>query len=319
MLVTNASEFVQAISEIKEGGEITLQPGEYRLREPLHIRKSLTISGAGHEKTLIVFEGKSIFAEDEGKCGGIKFSGEGMLSIRDVSIRYSGADEGCDVITAVKGDLRLTRCFISGGVGRDEKKNLIGCGVWVHKTSNAVISGCIIADNEVGVRVSARSKARIEFSKILGNGEQGIAIGGNASSEVRHCEISNNGIGILASGESRLVARNNTCEENSYFGIMLLDSAQGEVSGNACRNNGYLGIGAHGQSRLVARNNTCEGNQGFGIALLGNAQGEVVGNTCRNNGLHGIGAQDQSRLVARNNTCEGNEMGGIALFWQCAG
>jgi hypothetical protein len=101
-----------------------LQPGEYRLREPLHIRKSLTISGAGHEKTLIVFEGKSIFAEDEGKCGGIKFSGEGMLSIRDVSIRYSGADEGCDVITAVKGDLRLTRCFISGGVGRDDKKNI---------------------------------------------------------------------------------------------------------------------------------------------------------------------------------------------------
>jgi hypothetical protein len=122
MLVTNASEFVQAISEIKEGGEITLQPGEYRLREPLHIRKSLTISGAGYEKTLIVFEGKSIFAEDEGKCGGIKFSGEGMLSIRDVSIRYAGADEGCDVITAVKGDLRLTRCFISGGVGHDDKK-----------------------------------------------------------------------------------------------------------------------------------------------------------------------------------------------------
>jgi hypothetical protein len=92
MLVTNASEFVQAISEIKEGGEITLQPGEYRLRESLHIRKSLTISGAGYEETMIVFEGKSIFTEDEGRCGGIKYSGEGMLSIRDVSLRYAGVD-----------------------------------------------------------------------------------------------------------------------------------------------------------------------------------------------------------------------------------
>ena len=318
MLVTNASEFVQAISEIKEGGEITLQPGEYRLRESLHIRKSLTISGTGYEETVIVFEGKSIFTEDEGRCGGIKYSGEGMLSIRDVSLRYAGVDVVC-VITAVKGDLRLTRCFISGGVGRDEKKNLIGCGVWVHKTSNAVISGCIIADNEVGVGVSARSKARIEFSKILGNGESGIAIGENASSEVRHCEISNNGAGILASGESRLVARDNTCEENSYFGIMLLGSAQGEVSGNTCRNNGLHGIYAGEQSRLVARNNTCEGNTYGGIALFGSAQGEVSGNACRNNGLHGIAATTQSRLVARNNTCEGNTQVGIALLGSAQG
>ena len=319
LLVTNASEFVQAISEIKEGGEITLQPGEYRLRESLHIRKSLTISGAGHEKTLIVFEGKSIFAEDEGKCGGIKFSGEGMLSIRDVSIRYSGADEGCDVITAVKGDLRLTRCFISGGIGRDDKKNLIGGGVWIHKTSQAVLSGCIIADNEVGIGVSERAKARIELSKILSNAEYGILIDGNASSEVRHCEISNNGIGILASGESRLVARNNTCEGNQGVGIALFGSAQGEVSGNACRSNGYHGIAANEQSRLVARNNTCEGNKRSGIALFGSAQGEVVGNTCRNNGSYGIYADNQSRLVARNNTCEGNQGVGIALLGSAQG
>ena len=311
MLVTNASEFVQAISEIKEGGEITLQPGEYRLRESLHIRKSLTISGTGYEETVIVFEGKSIFTEDEGRCGGIKYSGEGMLSIRDVSLRYAGVDVVC-VITAVKGDLRLTRCFISGGVGRDEKKNLIGGGVWVHKTSNAVISGCIIADNEVGVSVSARSKARIEFSKILGNGEQGIAIGGNASSEVRHCEISNNGIGILASGESRLVARNNTCEENSYFGIMLLDSAQGEVVGNTCRNNGLHGIYADEQSRLVARNNTCEGNEMSGIALFDSVQGEIEGNQCANNKFNGIYIHERSvKATLRNNTVYGNRGGDI--------
>jgi hypothetical protein len=261
LLVTNASEFVQAISEIKEGGEITLQPGEYRLREPLHVRKSLTISGAGHEKTLIVFEGKSIFAEGEGKCGGIKFSGEGMLSIRNVSIRYAGADEGCDVITAVKGDLRLTRCFISGGIGRDDKKNLIGTGVWIHKTSQAVLSGCIIADNEVGIGVSERAKARIELSKILSNGEYGILIGEKASSEVRHCEISNNGTGILASGESRLVARNNTCEGNTYSGIALFGSAQGEVVGNRCVNNGNYGIYVHERSvKAVLRNNTVYGN-----------------------------------------------------------
>jgi parallel beta-helix repeat protein len=319
MLVTNASEFVQAISEIKEGGEITLQPGEYRLREPLHIRKSLTISGTGYEETVIVFEGKSIFAEDEGKCGGIKFSGEGMLSIRDVSIRYSGADEGCDVITAVKGDLRLTRCFVSGGIGRDEQKNTIGCGIWIHGTAQAVISGCIVADNEVGIRVGGFAKARIELCEMFSNELAGAVIMGNASCEVRHCEIKDNRFGVSAAGIARLVARNNTCEGNTYNGIELLGSARGEIEGNTCRNNGLRGIAAHDQSRLVARNNTCEGNTYNGIALLGSAQGEVERNTCRNNGLCGIAAHDQSRLVARNNTCEGNQGVGIALFGSAQG
>ena len=319
LLVTNAKELVQAIQEIKNGGEITLQPGKYRLRSPLHIRKSLTISGAGYKKTMIVFEGGSIFAEDEGKCGGIKFSGEGMLSIRNVSVRYAGSDKGCDVITAVKGDLRLTRCFISGGIGRDDKKNLIGTGVWIHKTSQAVLSECIISENEVGIGVSERAKARIALSKILSNAQYGILIGQKAFSEVRHCEISNNRVGILASGESRLVARNNTCERNQQSGIALLDSAQGEVEGNTCRNNGYHGIAANEQSRLVARNNTCEGNKDSGISLFNSAQGEVSGNTCRNNRLHGIAASGQTRLVARNNTCEGNKSCGIFLYGRASG
>jgi parallel beta-helix repeat protein len=98
--------------------------------------------------------------------------------------------------------------------------------------------------------------------------------------------------GLLRTEQSRLVARNNTCEGNKYSGIALFGSAQGEVEGNTCRNNGYHGIYADEQSRLVARNNTCEGNKLYsGIALFGSAQGEVevaTALTCRNNSYHGI-------------------------------
>jgi parallel beta-helix repeat protein len=317
LLVTNAEELVRAIAEIKDGGEITLQPGEYRLRKPLIIQKSLTIAGTGYEKTVLVFEGGCVFVMGEGKCGGIKFSGNGMLSIRDVSLRYSGAESGCAVLEVAQGDLRLTRCFISGGIGRDEQKSTIGCGVWVHGTSQAVISGCIVADNEVGIGVGRQAKARIELCKIFSNEAIGVAVRESASCEVRHCEISSNQIGIGAGEQSRLVARNNTCEGNKLGGIGLSGSAQGEVAGNTCRNNGF-GIGAGEQSRLVARNNTCEGNKLEGIGLSGSAQGEVAGNTCRNNGF-GIGALEQSRLVAHNNTCEGNKLGGIRLLGSAQG
>jgi hypothetical protein len=219
MLVTNAEELVRAIQEVKEGGEITLQPGEYRLREPLLIQRALTISGAGSEKTRIIFEGNSIFTEGGGKCGGIKFAHEGMLSIRDLSVRYSGVESGCAVIEADRGDLRLTRCFVSGGIGRDEQKNTIGCGIWIHGTAQAVISGCIVADNEVGIGVGGFAKARIELCEMFSNELAGAVIMGNASCEVRHCEIKDNRFGVSAAGTARLVARNNTCEGNTTVGL----------------------------------------------------------------------------------------------------
>jgi parallel beta-helix repeat protein len=96
---------------------------------------------------------------------------------------------------------------------------------------------------------------------------RGIGIQGFRFLAVRRGRVSgnicrNNGYdGIYADEQSRLVARNNTCEGNKRIGIALFGSAQGEVSGNACRNNGIHGIAANDRSRLIARNNTCEENK----------------------------------------------------------
>jgi parallel beta-helix repeat protein len=243
MLVTNAEELVRAIQEIKEGGEITLQPGEYRLRSILSFYKSLTIAGAGYEETVIVYEGSGSEL--------IWFTGSGLLSIRDVSLRYSGSAK-LPVVIRASGELRLTRCLVSGGVGKDGK--YIGAGIVLDENARAVISECLIVDNEAGVIVSPKAEARVEFCKFIANAG-GLIVRG--ACEVRHSEFLRNlEHGIYADGEGRLIARNNTCEGNTCSGIALFGSAQGEVERNTCRNNGYHGIAAHDQSRLVARNNT---------------------------------------------------------------
>jgi parallel beta-helix repeat protein len=220
------------------------------------------------------------------------------------------------VVIQASGELRLTRCLVSGGAGKDDK--YIGAGIVVYENARAVISECLIVDNEAGVIVRPKAEARVEFCKFIANAGSGLIVRGTC--EVRHSEFLRNlKDGIYADGEGRLIARSNTCEENQWSGISLSDSAQGEVVGNTCRNNGLHGIGAQDQSRLVARNNTCEGNKRIGIALFGSAQGEVSGNACRNNGTDGITASQQSRLVARNNTCERNQDTGIALFGSAQG
>jgi parallel beta-helix repeat protein len=172
-----------------------------------------------------------------------------------------------------------------------------------------------ITFQNTAIRVKKGDVTIINCKSLAGNVDYS-AIQATSSALVRaeNCVVRGYLHGIYAEGNATLKAYNNTCEGNKRIGIALFGSAQGEVSGNTCRNNGYHGIVANDQSRLVAKNNTCEGNKQGGIVLFGSAQGEVEGNTCRNNGIHGIYAGKQSRLVARNNTCEGNKYSGIALF-----
>jgi parallel beta-helix repeat protein len=177
-----------------------------------------------------------------------------------------------------------------------------------------------ISFQNTAIRVKKGDVTIINCKSLAGNVDYS-AIEATSSALVRaeNCVVRGYLHGIYAEGNATLKAYNNTCEGNKQAGIALFDSAQGEVSGNACRNNGIHGIAAHEQSRLVAKNNTCEGNKQVGIALFGSAQGEVEGNACRNNGIHGIYADKQSRLVARSNTCEGNKGSGIYLFGSAQG
>lgn len=306
LLVTNAEELVQAIAEIREGGEITLQPGEYRLRTSLVIQKSLTIVGAGYDKTVLVYEGDYRFFIDH--------RGVGSLAIRDVGLRYSGTAKA-SVVVGSSGDIRLTRCLVSGGTGRDDK--YVGAGIAIYDNARAVISECIVADNEIGVFISDKADARIEFCKVLANMESGIQIHGNC--EVRHSELlRNQKFGIKAADKAHLTARNNTCEE-SNFGIALVGSAKGEIDSNICQDNHQHGISASEQSRLVARNNTCKRNAQNGIALFNQAEATLSDNKCSDNGYGGIAASDQSKFTANGNVCEQNRLSGISLYQSAYG
>ena len=141
----------------------------------------------------------------------------------------------------------------------------------------------------------------------------GIALFDSAQGEVEGNICRNNGLhGIAAEQQSRLVARNNTCEGNKDSGISLFGSAQGEVSGNACRNNGLHGIAASQQSRLVARNNTCEGNKDCGIFLTGKTSGIVENNTCKYNSV-GIYSERTVRAYVGYNEYYINPEGNLLL------
>lgn len=353
IVVGDADELVQAIQQIKDGGEIVLEPGEYRLKSPISVSRSLVLQGSGMEQTTIVGEsGKSV----------IFFDGQGLLSVRDLSLRYSGS-EIADVVHVVRGELRVVRCLITGGTGLSEAE--IGTGVWVHGTARAVITECIIGLNMIGVSTSEKGVARVEMTEFAANEKVGIYTFDEAQVEARFCKfyghewggivaagkvrltatgntfelndsagllltaearavlerntLQQNGQGVYADGNVELFASYNVSDNNRFSGIRVVGKARATLRNNTCRNNGYYGIVAEQQSKLTAEGNTCEGNKYSGISLFGSAVGEVRNNTCRNNGYHGIAANEQSKLTAKGNLCERNSDCGIFLTGNASG
>lgn len=353
IVVSDAEELVEAIRKIKDGGEIVLEPGEYRLKEPISISKSLVLQGAGQDKTVIVGESGEWI---------IFYNGQGLLSIRDLMLRYNGS-RIADIVNATAGELRIVRCMIAGATGQSD--DFIACGVWIHGTARAVITECTIALNTLGISVTEKGIAKVEMTEFTANERVGIYTFDEAQVEARFCKFAghewggigaagkvrltasgntfelNDGAGVFLAGEVRatlerntfqkngqgiyagenvqLFASYNNCDDNKFSGIRVVQNAQAVLRNNTCRNNTYHGIVAEDQSKLTAEGNNCEGNQQDGISLFESAVGEVRNNTCRNNGIHGIAASDQSKLTAEGNTCEGNSDCGIFLTGSASG
>jgi parallel beta-helix repeat protein len=301
-VVSNVDELIRAIQKVKDGEGIVLKPGEYRLKSPISISKSLVLQGSGREKTIIVGEsGKSV----------IFFNGRGVLSMYDLTLRCS-SPEIADVVNVSQGELRVVRCRITGATGSSENKK--GAGIRIRGAARAVITESAFTSNAVGLSVNEKGSAKVETTEFVANEEEGVYAQNEAEVEVRACKFrEHERSGIVAEGQANLVAAWNTFEANQGRGIWLLGSAVGVVRNNTCRNNGYHGIEAGEQSKLTAEGNTCEGNQQNGIRLFGSAVGEVRNNTCRNNGYHGIAAEQQSKLTAMRNLCIDNRKCGIML------
>ena len=170
-----------------------------------------------------------------------------------------------------------------------------------------------ISFQNTAIRVEKGDVTIINCKSLAGNVDYS-AIKATRSALVRaeNCVVRGYLHGIYAEGNATLKAYNNTCEGNKDSGISLFGSAQGDVSGNTCRNNGYYGIAASQQSRLVARNNTCEENKSCGIFLYGRASGTIENNTCAYNKC-GIYSLRTVRAYVGYNECYSNSVRDILL------
>ncbi len=303
----------EAVEAIEPAGTVYLEAGTYRLSAPLEVDKPLYLVGAGSERTEIVSEGEGFV---------LRFSGDGLLGISDLTFRHTG-EAWADVVLVESGEVEIARSRFTGASGAGLRlggtttgtvqdsaasQNGWGIGFVVEGNATPTLRGNDCSENSYGIRINDSAGPTLEGNTCRENRLDGIRFDDNAGGTAQGNECSGNRSGIVVSTSAHPVLKENICTGNDMIGIQFMDDATGLVRRNECTGNlGGIGVADRAWPRL--EENICSDNQAAGIGYFGNARGHARRNTCNDNGFHGIGIFDQAQPTVENNTCSGNQVG----------
>ncbi|MCB1096100.1 MAG: right-handed parallel beta-helix repeat-containing protein [Verrucomicrobiae bacterium] len=274
------------------GGVVEIGPGEYLMRDSLHLRSRVTVRGAG-EKTILKKdrEYRTLLAADGD-------FGEAAITVQD-----------------------LEGFAIGGGVYIASKshRNFLGvCATILNARSNYfTLSRSMNAD----ILMSDEGFAATVFPVISGYHledarVENLTVDGNRDknpTKVDGCRTA--GI-FLYRGDHCLITN---CTVRSYNGDGISFQQSNDVTVEKCVVEGCAGFGLHpgsGSQRPTVKDCRAIANGEDGFFFCWRVRGGLAeGNWLENNGGHGmsIGHKDSGNVV-RKNTIIGNKLGGV--YWR---
>ena len=266
---------------------VTIDRGEYHLKQSVDLRTNIRLAGAGPGLTSIFVRSKE--AEIRVSAGSFAATGISFLAIGNVP---------GTVVSLANTKLEISNCKFSGG-RRDLAKKTLGHGLNIAGRSSGAIDNCQFTDNE-------------------GNG---LHAGGTAKLTVLRCVSTLNGVAGLRFGNNSSVHASQNQSFHNEQGIRVSGEARGELSDNICCNNQIVGICYTGQSTGIARKNSCGNDsrlsdrteQIFGFRLLGQSTVDIIHNKCLRNQGDGIRVEEDAVPSIRENLSRGNAHHGIAI------
>ncbi len=274
------------------GGAVEIGPGEYLMRDSLHLRSRVTVRGAG-EKTVLKKdrELRSLLAAD-GDFGEAAITvqnpegfaiGHGVYVASKTQRNFLGV---CATILNSRSNYFTLSCHMNADI-------LMSDGGFA-ATIFPVISGYNLED------------ARVEHLAVDGNRSQnptrvdGCRTAGIFLYRGDHCVISN-------------------CSVRDYNGDGISFQQSNDVKVEGCTVERCAGFGLHpgsGSQRPSVKNCRAVGNGDDGFFFCWRVRGGVAeGNWLQNNSGYGmsIGHKDSDNFV-RKNTIIGNQLGGV--YWR---
>jgi parallel beta-helix repeat protein len=300
----------EALAAVPPESTIMLDPGTYRLKHKLEIDKTISLRGAGMDKTIVVGDDATYV---------IRFTGPGKFTLQGITFRYEGTP-WARVVSVKDGDIDFSDCSFTGGV-RDDDENKGGSGLLISGNTSGEIADCRSEDNGLhGFDLYDDSNLTLERNTCSNNSQTGIVYWDNSGGLAKENNCLNNGnYGIDVQDQAQPILERNTCSNNSQAGIVYWDNSGGLAKENNCLNNGYNGIGVNEKAQPTLEGNTCQGNTYQGIRFDDNSGGVVRENQIMQNGRHGIWLGGDAAPTLESNKIKDNQENGIAYFGNAGG
>jgi parallel beta-helix repeat protein len=176
----------------------------------------------------------------------------------------------------------------------------------IHSSSNIIIIGNTITDNENAITFHSSVNNRIEENKIAGNHVAILLYNASSHNSIIGNNVTNNGNGIWSefnpspSNYNNIIGNN--VSENTNFGILLRSSSNDLVKGNRIENNeeGIFLSGSACQHNTIVENNIANNNNGIYIG------GDPKHNTITKNNISNNGKGVHVSFSSNNIFCQNN-------------
>lgn len=316
-----------AVADLMPGSTIILAPGNYNLSSSLQINNTLTIQGAGSDRTALV---------SNHETGVFDFFGPGKLVLNGISFVYNGT--GWTYVGEVTdGEIDINDCKFSGGV-RNYDQEIGGNGLFIQGSSTGIVRNSVFFNNDLnGVSIVDQSNIQVETSTFESNGSDGLGFWNDSTGTVRYCISKNNKnngfstddqaeatfednfannntfFGFAAYGNSIITAERNESYDNEYSGFTTQQSAYGTFNNNYSYQNFESGFVSFNTSTMNARNNQVYNNGINGFSLEDQTFGYFISNVVFNNEYAGVYIADDSYLEITANEIYDNGLSGLIV------
>lgn len=285
----------------------------YSIAETLHLRKSVTLVGAGAGRTVL---------EVMHPGYGLGSAGE-KVTLRGLTVRRPLTAQPGDVIRVVDGELELADVTVTGGLsGTLNGKRISGQGILVAKQSKLIASACEFRGNHgSGILVLENGQLQATECQFEGNGEAGIFVKTTGTATLLRNQARTNQTGLRIDAASAATVEGNVLEGNGGCGMVLGGglTAAIVVQGNRCVGNSRDGLQLRGYAAPTITGNSCEMNKRSGLAFTEQSSGVVRGNTAARNGQNGVRITDSATPDLEENVAEGNTECGFLYEGRGAG
>jgi parallel beta-helix repeat protein len=286
LTVGPSADLAAILAEAGSGSVITLEAGRYDLSELIVVDRSLTLVGAGADRTIL---------RSSSSSAAILVRVDGSLTISEIAIEHVG-DEPASVIVVSGGSLSMLAARVAGGI-QDPESGRDGHGLAL------VFSP--LEDQEEPETVGV---VEVRRSEVAANEQTGIAVVGDVAPHIADTDAIGNGLcGICFFDTAAGVAENNSIEDNEV-GMGVSDSAHPTLAGNIVRNNSASGFVVEGEASPRLVDNLIEGNGRVGVSVSGASSVRIEHNEIVDH-PQGIALVGNVDGVVQHNVLDGNDVG----------